>query len=141
MAKDKKRLGFLGKIFLLFNYIFALTLLLSYLAPFISPDTFSFLAFIGLAYPYILAINLIFIVLWIISAKKYFLVSLIIIAIGWNNVGRHVQYSKTTEQNDSIPSIKIVSFNTHIFDYYKWKDDENHTLRNEFLQYIKDENP
>lgn len=141
MAKSKTKLGFFGKIFLLFNYIFALILLLSYLAPFISPDTISFVAFLGLAYPYILVINLIFAALWIISAKKYFLISLIVVAIGWNNLGRHVQHNKSSVINDTIPSIKVVSFNAHIFDYYKWKDNETHALRNEFLEYIKDENP
>ena len=53
-----------------FYFIAVCSLLLSYLAPYVSPKSVWAIAFFGLAYPYLLLINLIFLVSWAIAKKK-----------------------------------------------------------------------
>ena len=57
-------------ILLSLNLISVAALLFSYLAPIINPSKFLLPALFGLAYPYLLMINLIFLIYWIIRLKK-----------------------------------------------------------------------
>lgn len=57
--------------------------LLSYLAPYVNPNSFWPIAFLGLGYPILLILNGIFILLWILIKPSYALVSLLCIGIGW----------------------------------------------------------
>jgi endonuclease/exonuclease/phosphatase family metal-dependent hydrolase len=56
--------------------------LLSYISPFISPEQMSFLTFVGLAYPWLLLLNLIFIFLWAASRMKYWRYSAVCVLLG-----------------------------------------------------------
>jgi len=62
------------------NVLFALSLLMSYLAVHISPEKFYPPAFFGLAYPYILLINILFIIAWAVLLRYEALISVIVIA-------------------------------------------------------------
>ena len=80
MVKKRKR-NLLNFIFIVLNIVFAILLLLSYLANYISPEKYFFIAFMGLSYPYLLLANTLF-YFWIIQLHR-FLTSLICIAIGF----------------------------------------------------------
>ncbi len=113
--KPKKRLSFLAGILLFVNYFAILLLLLSYLSVFINPSKFSLIAFAGLAYPVLLAINILFIILWIFIRAKYLILSLIVILIGWNHLGRFVQFNSNSEIEVNQDQIKILSYNIQNF--------------------------
>ncbi len=70
------------RIFLVVNILFAIALVLSYLAVHINPDTFALPALFGLAYPYLLFINLIFALIWIVALRFEALISVVVIAAG-----------------------------------------------------------
>jgi endonuclease/exonuclease/phosphatase family metal-dependent hydrolase len=115
------------------NLALAFLLLLCYLSVYVSPKFFWQLAFLGLAYPYILFINIIAVVFWIIFRKKEFLISLVVIALGWNFMARILQvpfhFHKTREAesislNYSPPvQLKVLSYNVRAFNLYNWAND------------------
>jgi len=121
VARRNKKLSFVGKILLLINAGFALLLLLSYLAPYISPGLFWPMAFMGLAYPAFLFINIAFIGLWLIFRRWYFLASLLVILVGFHHVGNLFQWNNTSK---SLPeqglNLKVLSYNVRNFDLYNY---------------------
>ena len=64
MRGKKKRSGLnvFNKLVLVANIVAVVSLLIAYLSSFINPNTFWAPAFFGLAYPAILAVNLMFII-------------------------------------------------------------------------------
>lgn len=129
----KKNLSLFNKIMLLLNILSIVCLLLSYLASFVKPvREFSIwiVALFGLAYPFLLFVNLIFVIYWLILRKRIFLYSFIVILLGAINISNIVQFHFTRiftdkpisfAKNTSDKSIvKIISFNARVFDLYDW---------------------
>ncbi|MCF8225290.1 MAG: endonuclease/exonuclease/phosphatase family protein [Bacteroidales bacterium] len=125
------------------NYLAAFSLLISYSAPFIDPSKILFPAFFGLIYPYILLVNLIFLIYWIIRFRKELLISLLAIIIGWTHLMNFLPMNFSG--NNDIPSnnapewISIMSYNVRTFDKYKWSRSEN--SREGIFRIIKEESP
>jgi endonuclease/exonuclease/phosphatase family metal-dependent hydrolase len=107
----------LYKVFLGVNVFFAITLLISYLAVHVSPDDFALPAFFGLAYPYLLLINIIIIITWIAMLRFEALISIIIIAIGFNHFSNYIKLRKPS--GDKSDTFKILSYNVRLFNYYE----------------------
>jgi hypothetical protein len=72
------------KVLLILNVLGAAALLLAYLAPLVDPAKFGVPALFGLAYPYILLVNLAFTCFWLIRWRKEVFLSLAVILLGWN---------------------------------------------------------
>lgn len=110
---------FTKKILFQLNLLVAFAMLLAYGANHVSPAKVWLIAFFGLAYPYLLAINTFFLVFWVWRVNKFALLSLIVIFIGFGNVGRYIQLnSSNTEQTAS--NISVLTFNVRVFDNYNW---------------------
>jgi len=141
MAK-KSQHSIFTKIAFFINIIFAVCLLLSYLAPYISPDKYWMIAFFGLAYPLLLLINLIFVIFWLILVKKHLLLSLIVILIGYSYLNNTFQLSpdhlKKKEQ-----SVKLLSYNVRLFNVYKYNRDDKgrYKDRDTIFDFIREEAP
>jgi len=124
-AKGKKnKPSFFRIVFLVLNYPAAFLLLLSYLAAYTSPANSWMLAFAGLAYPFLLLINLGFILIWFIRFEKTFILSLICILVGWTYPGRFYQF-KGKEPIKSEDAITVMTYNVHFFSTYGKKAEPN----------------
>lgn len=139
MKKKKTGNSVLKVLLLGLNYLFAVALLISYLAPYINPQKIWFIAFFGLAYPFFLIMNALFIFIWLIRFEKTFLLSLICILAGWNYPGRFYQFKAkpiiSTEENYS----KVISYNVHFFGNYNPKESANFE-EEAILEYLLEEN-
>lgn len=139
--KDKRSLGFFGKIVLWCNYALCLALLLSYLAPYLDPRKAWLIAFFGLAYPPLLLFNVILVVYWLFRRRLYFLLSVITILIGYkvliNNIGFRTQTdtARPTQPN----SLRIMTYNAHDFKRYGANNDIS--TKHEILELIAQNNP
>ncbi len=102
------------------NVFFAITLLISYLAVHISPDDFALPAFFGLAYPYLLLINIIILITWVAMLRFEALISLIVIAIGFNHFSNYIKLGKPS--GDKTNTFKVLSYNVRLFNYYESKN-------------------
>jgi endonuclease/exonuclease/phosphatase family metal-dependent hydrolase len=130
----------LRNIFLMINLIVVLLLVISYMAVYISPETIWIFAFFGLAYPYILIINVIFVIFWIIFRKWYFLISLLIILAGWNSLKKLMQIRhKNATTIENRESFRLMSYNVRLFNYYLWQKDTG--IRQKMMDYIHEESP
>jgi hypothetical protein len=113
---------------------------MSYLAAFVSPETIWFFAFFGLAYPYILLVNVCFVLFWIFFRKWYFLLSLVFILAGWGSLKKLLQLRQKKNPVE-IPgdTFRVISYNVRLFNYYLWEEDT--ALRPKMMDYLKNESP
>ncbi|MDZ7740872.1 MAG: endonuclease/exonuclease/phosphatase family protein [Bacteroidota bacterium] len=103
----------LQQLLLLVNLVFAMLLIMSYFAGNVSPADSWVLPFIGLAYPFLLLINIAFAIYWALMAKFYFLLSALVILAGFDFTGRYFQAGNAGPELDPEKSFKILSFNVH----------------------------
>ncbi|MFZ5428760.1 MAG: endonuclease/exonuclease/phosphatase family protein [Bacteroidota bacterium] len=97
---------------LIINAISVVALLLGYAALHVPPDQMWYLAAAGLAYPYVLTINLLFCVFWLLMRPRFILLSLIAILLGFNVTNRFYQLNgKNTDEQ----GVKVVSYNVKHF--------------------------
>jgi len=109
------------KVIFIFNIIAAIALLLCYAAPYINPAQYWAIAFFGLAYPFIVSINFAFVVFWVIVFNKKFILSLIIILLGYNHIVHYVKFNaKSIQKTQNM--INVVQFNTHFMGAYDNKN-------------------
>ncbi len=87
--------------------------LFTYLSPFVSPSTFWPMAFLGLTFPWLLLLNLLFCLFWMFRKKRYFIFSLITIALGWGHVRSFIGVGTHNLRQAPQGSIKVTSFNAH----------------------------
>ncbi len=124
---------------MLFNHIAATALLISYLAPYISPENFWFIAFFGLAYPVLVLVNLFFVIYWWVQLKKNAFYSLIIILSGWSHIQSYAQINPISVPDNSKKGFKVMSYNVKLFDLYNWT--HNIETRGKMFELIKNESP
>ena len=130
-------------LFLILNVLIATALLLSYLAPFVNPSTWFFPAIFGLAYPYLLFVNLIFVLYWLIRLKRTILISLVVILLGWNHLNNvfplNFRESEIPVNVNQDRMFKVLSYNIRQFDLYHWSREVQ--VKEQTLDFIKKEDP
>lgn len=126
----------------IFTIVALATLILAYFAPFVHPDTFELLPFFGLAYPIIIAVNLLFLIYWALLKSRWFFVVLFFVIIGGKLHFRTIGISMNpivASQNDSV--WKIMSYNVRLFDVYNESTEKRNENRNGILAYVQAVNP
>jgi endonuclease/exonuclease/phosphatase family metal-dependent hydrolase len=106
----KRRLGIFNSLMLIIDLGFLLALILSYLAVYISPEKNWILPFFGLIYPFLLLVNLFFMIYWIFRRRWIFLVPAVVIFAGWGHIGRNFQVGFSSDIPD-VQSFKVITFN------------------------------
>jgi endonuclease/exonuclease/phosphatase family metal-dependent hydrolase len=107
----KRKSGLISYLLWLINILFALLLLASYLSSYVDPGITTFFAFLGLVYPLLIIVNLLFIIFWLIRGRRKILLSLIVILIGYNPLMRHIQFFPGREAGTGPGVFKILSYN------------------------------
>ncbi len=135
---------FINRAFFYINILAGVALLLSYFSTFISPAKIWVLAFFGLAYPYILLINALFMFYWIFRFKKEFLVSFIVILIGLNHLNAFIPLRLEKDRKKGFVKenplqVKILSYNVRLFNIYEWISESG--TNQDILNFIRSERP
>jgi endonuclease/exonuclease/phosphatase family metal-dependent hydrolase len=107
----------LYRLFLAINIFFAAALLLTYLAVHINPEDFALPAFFGLAYPYILLVNFIIAIIWAVNLRFEALISVLVIALGFNHLSNYIQFSRPSAEKQG--TFRIMSYNLRLFNYFE----------------------
>ena len=139
------------KFVLYVNIFLVILLLLSYLAVFISPEKNWPVAFLGLAYPYLLFANIIMMFFWLLYRKKAFFLSLIIIILGWSILTSYIQINfkflnkkemrqmLTREDRSNKNTLKVLTYNVRAFNQYNWA--QNIQAKDSIFKFLIRENP
>lgn len=97
---------------LVLNIVALVAIGISSLSVFISPEVFWIPALFGMAYPYLVLINVVFIILWLFVKPKFSLLSLVAILAGYYHMSNYIQVlGEKTQQK----GIRIISYNVKYF--------------------------
>jgi endonuclease/exonuclease/phosphatase family metal-dependent hydrolase len=127
----------LYKILFVVNAIFAFSLLLSYLAVSISPVDFALPAFFGLAYPYLLLINIILVIIWAMLLRFEALISVVVIALGFHHFSNYIKLTRPS--GDKTNTFKVLSYNVRLFNFFE--NNRGITSEKKVIDFIKAKNP
>ena len=122
-------------LFLGLNFVVIFILLISYLAVYIPPDKFWIPSFFGLAFPFFVAGNILFIIFWAIVKPRFLFFSLVAVLMGWGFINRYMQISS---RNTDMVGIKVVSYNIQNFAGKKMADQK--ASANKILGYLNEQN-
>ena len=104
-----KRLKF---ILLFLNIVVVVLTLLSCLSPYINPQEMWYFSFFGLAFIYLVLLNIIFIVLWIFIDIKKVILSLLVLLVSIGQIRKTVAFSFGNDKKDQIEkTVKVMSYN------------------------------
>ena len=135
----KNKVSFLQKAFLFFNILAGVSLLLSYSATIIDPIKMWYFSFFGLAYPFILLINILFIILWIVYKRWYFLFSLSLILVGYAAFNKTIGLRAASKVVRDSTTIKLMTYNVHYFK--KFGEELDTATRSGIFRLIENEEP
>ncbi len=129
-----RRLSFLDKIIFTLNLLAAVLVILSFLSQYPDPSKFWFIAVLGLGFPGLVLINLLFIVYWTMKLKVQVFLPLLAALIVSPAIPHHFQLDLNTEEG----GLKVSSFNAQVFDHYNWKKDSS--KREAIYDFLRKEN-
>jgi len=132
-----KKLSLLDKVLFIVNLLLAVLLLISFSSYYISPNTISFISIISLSVPVLILLNILFIVYWIIKFKRAFLISTIILIIGFQYF---ISFYSFTEKKVLLTNdVKIMTYNVRMFNLYNWIEEEN--IAQNINEFVNTKNP
>ena len=133
-----KNLNLIDKLVFFVNSTLAILLLFSYSLQYIKPSLFPYLSFVSLSVPVLIIINFLFCVFWIIKLKKQFILSFLILLIGFSDI---LSFFKIPQNIDiaSADDISVMSYNVRLFNLYNWIDDDD--ILNKITSFIDVEKP
>ena len=118
-----KKLSLFDKLVAFVNTILATVLLISFSSHFISPNSISFISVLSLSVPILILLNIVCIIYWIFKFKRQFLISTIVLLIGFQYLTIFYNFNekKVLLTND----VKVMSYNVRMFNLYNWIEGEN----------------
>lgn len=110
-----KSLHLFNKLVFIANAFFAFFLLVGYLLPSIPPGSFPKLSVLTLVLPLLVIGNILFAVYWIVQFKKQFIVSVIILSIGFFQEATLFKFFGHSKE--AADSFKVMNFNVRMFNH------------------------
>ena len=133
---------FIDRLVRLGAIVLAIALVLGVLAGRFDPRSFQLIAFFGLAYPYILLLNVLMIIWWCFRGRWLFAVStLVLILLGWNSLTTTFGFTgeKGIGPKAEQQLIRMMTYNVHSFKPYG--EEKIESVKQQMLDLIAQENP
>ena len=139
---NKIGLSLLDKFILFFALLTAVGLGIGMLAGQTDPRDEIWVAFAGLAYPFFLVANLIFVLLWFLRRRFLLgIATLAFIALGWKTLNATFQFvgEEGSTVKDSEHYVRMMTYNVHQFKKYGENNDVS--TKDQIIKVIEDQNP
>jgi len=119
-----KKLSWLNKLVFFLNLLFATLTFIGYLLPFFPPLMFPILSVLTLGLPFLLLLNILFFVYWLLQIKKQMFLSALVLLVGFSFMSKWYRLSPVNilEQEKDFT---IISYNVRLFNKYKWLDNDS----------------
>ena len=131
MKKSSVR-NFFSKFGFVLNLGFGVALLLVYCSVFVPPDDFWPPAFLGLLYPYLLVVNLLFLIFYSLRKSWKLLFSLTVVLLGYQHLFNYFQ--PVPPFSTAPKGVRILSYNVHYFNGDNIKKPQQRSRIIEYLQ-------
>lgn len=116
----------------------AVLLLLSFILPFLPPKTFSLLAVVNLGVSFLIILNVLFFLYWIFQLKRKFMLSFVVLLIGYFSFGSLYKFS-ASKKIENPQNMKVMNYNVRLFNLYEWIPEKG--IETKIIDFIKRESP
>lgn len=117
-------------------------LVLTYLSPFVHPETLWFIPFLGLIYPITIIITIVFLIYWSILRSKWALIVLAGILLGGKLHFRTLAITFSEHNPEPADNTwKFMSYNVRLFDFYNKSEEERNRNRSGIIDYVREVDP
>ncbi|MEO8584338.1 MAG: endonuclease/exonuclease/phosphatase family protein [Flavitalea sp.] len=131
------------RVFIISNIVSACFFLLACCNVFLHPQQWWFIALLGLAFPFLLAIIVAFLIFWLAFRSKWVLLPFGCLLIGYSNirslVGLNIGRKYTFQKPKN--AIRILTWNVTWFDEQTRTEKTRITYRNDMMAFMRKENP
>lgn len=138
----KQRLSIFDKLMLFAAILAAMVLVLGTMAGNYNPKDSIWVAFAGLAYPFLLILNLLFVLFWLFR-KKYIIsiITIVVIGLGYKTVFSTYRLvgQQGGAERDINSSLRLMTYNVHQFK--KYGENNDISTRDQILDVIAAQNP
>lgn len=124
---------YLRGILVAINVMCLLGLLSCYAGYYLNPYEYWYISLMGLGYFIWVALNIVFIILWLFLKWKHSLGSLIVLIIGFPFHTKMISINTPSLEKGGI---RVMSYNIQLFKFYDWK--KNEKQRDRILDFIED---
>jgi len=128
----------IGKAIFIANAVVAAMLLFSYILPYVEPKKFPLLSVLSLAVPFLITVNLLFMLFWLLQVKKRFFLSFSVLFIGFIFLSPLYKFS-SSKHIDDAENISVMNYNVRLFNLFEWIPDSN--VRQKISDFIAEKQP
>ena len=134
---------FTKRFFIIANIITVAVFLLACANTFLHPNEWWVIAVLGLAFPFILILVILFLFFWLIFRSKWFFLSLIALVIGYTNIRALIGFNfnnNYSKKKDST-AIRVLTWNVTWFDEQTKRTKNTKRYRKDMLKFIGEQQP
>jgi endonuclease/exonuclease/phosphatase family metal-dependent hydrolase len=133
-----KKLSWFNKVVFFGNWVVAVLTLLGYFLPFLAPKLFPLLSVLTLILPLFLILNGLFLVYWIIQAKKQAFLSAVVLLMGITFISKFYKFS-STDLPEHERDFTVMSYNVRLFNLFNWLPQAD--APQQIKKFIDEQNP
>jgi endonuclease/exonuclease/phosphatase family metal-dependent hydrolase len=130
------------KFVVIANIVLAIVFLIACLSNYVNPVKYWFIAFLGLGFPYILLLVILFLIGWIFLKSKWSLLNVALLLIGWQSINAIFAFNlfaKKFTQQKKEQHLRVLHWNSMSFGEYVKDRVRGSEIRDEMLAYIKEQ--
>ena len=131
------------RIFIVSNLIAAGIFLAACCNSFFNPQQWWFVALLGLAFPYLLLITVLFLLFWLLFRSRWALLPALCLIVGYNNIRAAVGFNFGKDYPEKKPAgaLRILTWNVTWFDEQTREDKNRVSYRKDMFDFIAAQNP
>lgn len=133
---------FTKRLCIFLNIVIAGLFLVACANAWLHPSKWWFFSLLGLGFPVLLILQLVFLTFWLVLRQKWAVLSAFALLLGFSNIrvffGLHFATSFKPEKQES--SIRILTWNLHWFDEHNKKLKDHKDYRQKMIAFIKEQN-
>lgn len=133
-----KKLNWLQKGVYLLNIVIALALAIALLIPYVPVEVSPRLTIFSLAVPPLVIINLVFVLYWLLAMKRQWLLSFVVLLLGYSSVLSLYRFGGT-ENVVTSEALKVMTYNVRLFNKYEWIPQDGVDQR--IVEMVEEEDP
>src|SRR5258705_3612122 len=131
---------FTKRFFIYCNFIVVFCFLLSCLAPYLNPQKWWFISFLGLGFPFLLLLVILFLTGWLLVLRpRYALISVITLLLGIKSISVFFAFhnSKAFNNEKEIKTLRVATWNVARFIEMRRNNNKGSQTRLKMMELIK----
>lgn len=134
---------FTKKIFIVSNIILVILFVLALMTPYLNPRTWWFVAVLGLGFPFLLLLNLLFVIFWLVFRSRWAILSFLALLLSYTNIRAFYSFHRSRPFSVAKDSstLRILTWNVSWFDHQRRKGKAQKSQRKEMLEFVVQQKP